>query len=59
MPRTIGGIIDVTGGMGGKLTECVTALRNNVSVFVVSLLDRNRLLDVACGHNTICSEILL
>ena len=59
MPRTTGGTTDVTGGMGGKLAECVTALRNNVRVFVVSLLDQNRLRDVVCGHNTICSEILL
>jgi len=52
-------VTDVTGGMGGKLTESITALRNNVPVFVVTLLEHDRLLDVAYSRKTVCSEIVL
>src|SRR5208282_52252 len=59
MSRTNQYVTDVTGGMGGKLTESITALRNNVPVFVVTLLEHDRLLDVAYGRKTVCSEIVL
>ena len=52
-------VTDVTGGMSGKLTESITALRNNVPVFIVTLLEPGRLLDVAYGRKTVCSEIVL
>jgi isopentenyl phosphate kinase len=56
--RTNKDVTDVTGGMSGKLTESITALRNNVPVFIVTLLEHSRLLDVAYGRKTICSEIV-
>jgi isopentenyl phosphate kinase len=57
--RTNQDVTDVTGGMSGKLTESITALRNNVPVFIVTLLEHNRLLDVTYGRKTVCSEIVL
>ena len=59
MSRPDKDVTDVTGGMSGKLMESITALRNNVPVFIVTLLEGDRLLDVAYGRKTVCSEVVL
>jgi len=58
LSRTKQDVTDVTGGMGGKLKEAIYALSHGVPVFVVSLLEPGRLLDLAYDRKTVCSEIV-
>jgi isopentenyl phosphate kinase len=52
-------VVDVTGGMGGKLRESVAAVKHGVPVFFVNLMTPGRLRKIVYGRKTVSSELTL